>query len=110
MRKYKATTNSNHNDPVQDNVLNQTFVAQKPGQVWMSDITSIPTDEGWLYLASLEDLYTRKTVGWHAASRMTKELVIQALERAIGGRNQQGQCFIIRIVAASTPLTDTRSV
>ncbi len=48
----------------------------------MSDITSIPTDKGWLYLASLEDLYTRKTVGWHAASRMTKELVIQALERA----------------------------
>ena len=82
VRKYKATTNSKHNDPVQDNVLNQTFVAQKPGQVWMSDSTYIPADEGWLYLASLEDLYTRNIVGWHADSRMTRELVIQALEKA----------------------------
>ena len=63
-------------------MLNQTIVAQKPGQVWMSDSTYIPTDEGRLYLASLEDLYTRKMVGWHADSRMTKELVIQAQDRA----------------------------
>ncbi len=53
MRKYKATTDSNHDYPVQENVLNQTFVAERPGQVWMSDITYVPTVEGWVYVASL---------------------------------------------------------
>ncbi len=80
MRKYKATTDSNHDYPVQENVLNQTFVAERPGQVWMSDITYVPTAEGWVYVASLMDLYTRKIVGWCADLRMTKELVIRALE------------------------------
>lgn len=82
VRKYKATTYSNHNYPVQENVLNQTFVAERPNQVYMADITYIPTDEGWLYLASLEDLYSRKIVGWCADARMTKELCIRALEQA----------------------------
>ena len=82
VRKYKATTYSNHNDPVQENVLNQTFVAERPNQVYMADITYIPTDEGWVYLASLMDLYSRKIVGWHADARMKKELCITALEKA----------------------------
>lgn len=82
VRKYKATTYSNHDYPVQENVLNQTFVAERPNQVFMSDITYIPTDEGWIYLASLEDLYSRKIVGWRAGARMTKELCIEALELA----------------------------
>ena len=82
IRKYKATTYSNHNYPVQENVLNQTFVAERPNQVYMSDITYIPTDEGWVYLASLEDLYSRKIVGWRAGARMTKELCIEALSLA----------------------------
>lgn len=82
VRKYKATTYSNHSYPVQDNLLNQTFVAERPNQVYMSDITYIPTDEGWVYLASLEDLYSRKIVGWRAGARMTKELCIDALEQA----------------------------
>jgi putative transposase len=82
VRKYKATTNSKHNHPVHDNVLNQTFKAERPNQVWMSDITYVWTAEGWLYVASIMDLFTRKIVGWKADSRMTKELVIEALEQA----------------------------
>lgn len=82
VRKYKATTNSNHTYPVHENVLNQTFQAERPNEVWMSDITYVWTNEGWLYVASVMDLFTRKIVGWKADSRMTKELVIEALEQA----------------------------
>lgn len=82
VKKYKATTNSKHNMPVAENVLNQSFAAEKPNRVWMADITYIPTDEGWLYLASLEDLCTRKIVGFHMDDRMTKELCLKALEQA----------------------------
>lgn len=82
MKKYKATTNSKHNLPVSDNVLNQDFTAEKPNQVWMADITYVPTDEGWLYLASVEDLCTRKITGFHMDERMTKELCLKALNQA----------------------------
>ena len=82
VRKYKATTYSNHDYPIQENVLNQEFVTERPNQVYMSDITYVPTAEGWLYVASLMDLYSRKIVGWRADSRMTKELCIAALEQA----------------------------
>lgn len=82
VKKYKATTNSKHNFPVADNVLNQQFTAKKPNEVWMADITYIPTDEGWLYLAGVEDLCTRKIVGFHMDERMTKSLVLEALDRA----------------------------
>jgi len=82
VKKYKATTNSKHNLPVAENVLSQTFTTSAPNKVYMTDITYIPTDEGWLYLASVMDLYTRKIVGFHMDERMTKELVITALDRA----------------------------
>lgn len=83
VRKYKATTYSNHDYPVQENVLTQTFVAERPSEVYMADINYIPTDEGRVYLASLEDLYSRKMVGRSAAgARMTKGLCIKPLERA----------------------------
>ena len=72
VRKYKATTNSKHNHPVHDNVLNQTFQAERPNEVWMADITYVWTTEGWLYVASIMDLFTRKIVGWRAGSLMTK--------------------------------------
>lgn len=62
VKKHKATTNSNHTQPVAENVLNQQFTSQAPNQVWMTDITYVPTGEGWLYLASVMDLYTRKIV------------------------------------------------
>lgn len=82
IRRYKATTHSRHPFPVARNVLNQTFVANRPNQPGMVDITYVPTQEGWLYLARVEDLYTRKIVGWACAARMTQDLTVRALDRA----------------------------
>lgn len=86
-RKFKATTNSKHNYPVADNILNRNFNPTAPNQAWVADITYIPTDEGWLYLAAVVDLFNRKVVGWAMGSTMTKELVINALKQAIGRYN-----------------------
>jgi len=83
-KKYKATTNSNHNLPVADNILNREFTASKPNEKWVSDITYIHTGEGWLYLAGVMDLRGRKLVGWSMDSRMKTELVSTALKQAIG--------------------------
>ncbi|REK60232.1 MAG: IS3 family transposase [Geobacillus sp.] len=88
-KKYKATTNSKHHWPVYPNLLNQQFEVNEPNQVWVADITYIWTKEGWLYLASIMDLFSRKIVGWYLSERMTKELVIQAFHRAIHQRNPQ---------------------
>jgi len=63
-KKYKATTNSKHNLPVADNILNREFDAEKRNQKWVSDITYIWTDEGWLYLAAILDLFDKAIVGW----------------------------------------------
>ena len=78
-RKYKATTNSNHNLPVAPNILQQNFNAPAANRVWVSDITYIWTDEGWLYLAVVLDLYSRAIVGWSINERMTSKLVGDAL-------------------------------
>jgi len=86
-RKWKATTNSKHNLPVADNLLKQNFMADKPNQIWTSDITYIWTDEGWLYLCIVLDLFSRQIVGWSMDKRMKKELVLMALKQAIGRRN-----------------------
>jgi len=91
VKKYKATTNSKHSLPVHENKLNQQFVAEAPNQVWMADITYIPTDEGWLYLASIMDLYQREIVGWYADKQMTKSLVLKALDRAYENKKPKGQ-------------------
>jgi transposase InsO family protein len=82
-RKFKATTNSNHNLPVAANLLDQVFKPTAPNQVWVSDITYVPTDEGWLYLAGIKDVFTCEIVGYAMGSRMTKELVSQALWKAV---------------------------
>lgn len=79
-KKYKATTNSKHNLPVAANILGREFVADKPNQKLVSDITYLWTDEGWLYIAALMDLYGQKIVGLSMGERMTKELVISALK------------------------------
>ena len=81
-RKFKATTNSKHNFPVAENLVNQNFTVSRPNQVWVADITYIPTDEGWLYLAAVEDLFQRKIVGWAMDSTMTRQLVLDALKQA----------------------------
>ena len=74
-RKYKATTNSKHDLPVAPNLLAQNFNAEAPNQKWVSDITYLWTDEGWLYLAVIIDLFSPLVVGWAMAERMTAELV-----------------------------------
>jgi putative transposase len=85
-KKFKATTNSNHHLPVAPNLLQQNFSAHQTNKKWVSDITYIWTDEGWLYLAVVMDLYSRKAVGWSLSERMTKQLVIDALQMAIWAR------------------------
>jgi putative transposase len=85
-RKFKATTNSNHNLPVAPNLLEQNFSADVPNQKWVSDITYIETREGWLYLAVVLDLYSRLVVGWSMSERMNKALVIDALKMALWRR------------------------
>lgn len=69
-RKYKATTNSNHNLPVAPNLLNQNFETTKPNSVWVTDISYIDTYEGWLYLATVKDIFTKEIVGWATADNM----------------------------------------
>lgn len=85
-RRTRATTNSNHDQPVAPNLIEQDFNAKYPNQVWVMDITYLHTSEGWLYLAIVLDLCSRMIVGWSIRKRMTKELVIEALETAIKKR------------------------
>ena len=87
IKKYKATTNSKHNLPVAENILNREFAAVRANEKWLSDITYIYTDEGWLYLACILDLYGREIVGWSMDERMTKDLVIDCLNQANTRRN-----------------------
>jgi len=86
-KKFKATTNSNHSLPVAPNLLNQNFEADKPNEKWVSDITYVWTDEGWLYLAVVLDLYSRLVVGWAISERMTTDLVSNALTMALWRRH-----------------------
>jgi len=81
-RKFKATTNSKHSLPVAENILNRDFTADKPNQKMVSDITYLWTDEGWLYIAGVMDLCGQKMVGLSMGERMTKDLVINALNSA----------------------------
>jgi len=85
-KKFKATTNSKHKHPIAPNLLNQDFTTDSPNRIWVSDITYIWTDEGWLYLATTMDLYSRAVVGWSMDSRMKSDLVVNALNMALGIR------------------------
>jgi putative transposase len=82
-KKFRHTTDSNHSLPVADNILDRDFAAQAPNERWVADITYIPTREGWLYLAAVEDLYSRMVVGWSMADHLQSRLVVDALEMAI---------------------------
>jgi len=83
VKRFKATTDSKHNLPVAENLLNQQFEVSKPNAAWLSDITYIPTDEGWLYLAGHKDIFNGEIVGYAMGARMTKSLVTQSLFRAV---------------------------
>jgi len=82
-KRFKATTDSRHNLPVAENLLGQKFEAAAPNKVWVSDITYIPTEEGWLYLAGQKDICSGRIVGYAMSERMTKDLVSRALFRAV---------------------------
>ena len=82
-RRYKNTTDSNHNLPIAANILNRDFYASNPDEKYVGDITYIPTGEGWLYLATVIDLYSRKIVGWSMNDTMKVSLVNDALDMAI---------------------------
>jgi putative transposase len=81
-RRYKATTDSKHGLPVAPNRLDRNFTPTAPNQVWTADLTYIWTDEGWLYLAVVIDLFNREVVGWSIRSRMTTQIVLDALTMA----------------------------
>jgi len=81
-RKFVVTTDSRHCMPVAPNILNREFVVNEPDTVWLSDITYIPTDEGWLYLAGVMDLCSRTAVGWSMSDCMDTTLVTDALKMA----------------------------
>ena len=85
-KKYKATTDSRHTLPVADNLLNQEFKAEAPNKIWVSDITYIPTEEGWLYLAGHKDLFNGEVVGYAMGERITKNLVSESLFRAVAAK------------------------
>ena len=82
-KRFKVTTDSNHNKMVYPNVLDQQFDTKRPNESWVSDITYIWTNEGWLYLAGVKDLYTKELVGYAINKRMTADLVCKALNMAI---------------------------
>ncbi|MGO5116690.1 DDE-type integrase/transposase/recombinase, partial [Candidatus Avoscillospira sp. LCP25S3_F1] len=82
-RAYKVTTNSQHSHPVASNLLKRNFFFERPNQAWVGDITYIPTGEGWLYLAIVKDLCTRKIVGYAFSSRIDTSLTLAALDMAV---------------------------
>ena len=83
-RKFRvSTTDSNHPHPIAENIVDRNFSPSRKNEIWTTDITYIPTDEGWLYLAVVEDLFTRMIVGWAMSDSMESRLVVDALEMAI---------------------------
>lgn len=82
-KRFKATTDSNHTLPIARNRLKRNFKTNKPNQAWVSDITYIRSDEGWLYLAVFIDLFSRKVVGWSMSESMTASLVVNAFRMAV---------------------------
>lgn len=88
-RKFKVTTDSRHILPVAENLLDQQFLVYEPNRVWVSDITYVPTDEGWLYLAGHKDLFTSEIVGYAMGERLTRSLVSQSLFRALAAKRPE---------------------
>ena len=86
VKRFKCTTNSNHDKPIAPNLLNQQFAVERPNQAWSSDITYVWTNEGWVYVAGVKDLFSKEIVGYAIGSRMTTELCLDALNMAIKGR------------------------
>jgi transposase InsO family protein len=93
-RAFRVTTNSRHGYPIASNVLNRQFSAKRPNAVWVADITYIPTKEGWLYLAVVIDLFSRKVVGWSMSRVIDADLVLSALRMAISRRGPKAGLIV----------------
>lgn len=85
-RRYRVTTQSQHHFSVAGNVLNREFTVLAPNKVWLADITYLWTLEGWLYIAAVLDLFSRRVVGWAMANHLREALIAEALEMALGRR------------------------
>lgn len=94
-RRLKVTTDSRHDLPISPNLLNREFTVTQPDKVWAGDITYIATDEGWLFLAVVIDLFSRQVVGWSLRDDMTRELAIDALRMAWFKRHPGKQAGLI---------------
>jgi len=92
-KKYKATTDSKHVFNIAPNLLNRDFTADQPNQKWAGDISYVWTQEGWLYLAVILDLHSRRVIGWAASNRMKRDLAIRALKMAIALRQPPRACI-----------------
>lgn len=92
-RKYKATTDSDHSFNIAPNLLERDFAADGPNQKWAGDISYIWTREGWLYLAVILDLHSRRVIGWAVSNRLKRDLAIQALKMAINLRRPPWGCI-----------------
>jgi putative transposase len=104
--RFRSTTKRNPAHPVAPNLLKRNFVAKRPNQKWLSDITYIPTREGWLYLAAILDLYTRRIVGWAMSDRITGDLTISALKMAL--RQRQPMCGLLHHSDQGSQYTDRK--
>ena len=95
-RTFRRTTDSNHRLPVAENVRDRDFDPDEPNTSWVADVTYLPTREGWLYLAAVEDLFSRRIVGWSMGATMTSRVVVDALEMASAGRLQgSSSCALV---------------
>ena len=92
-RKHKATTDSNHKFNIAPNLLDRDFNADAPNQKWPGDISYVWTREGWLYLAVILDLHSRRVIGWAVSNRMKRDLAIRALNMAIAFRQPPKGCI-----------------
>jgi putative transposase len=88
-KKFKATTDSRHKLPVAENLLKQKFKAHAPDRVWVTDITYVPTDEGWLYLAGHKDLFNSEIIGYAMGERLSKNLVEESFLQAVSARKPE---------------------
>ena len=92
-RNYKATTDSEHTFNIAPNLLDQDFTTDGPNQKWAGDISYIWTSEGWIYLAVILDLYSRRVIGWVVSNRMKRDLAIRALNMAVALRQPPEGCI-----------------
>jgi transposase InsO family protein len=92
-KRFKVTTESKHNEKVDENLLNREFQVSQPNRVWVGDITYLKTVEGWLYLAVVIDLFSRRVVGWKLSSRSDQKLTLDALNVALQRQPERGFIF-----------------